>query len=79
MVVCRDERAARQRFGVLSEEIGAVYTRSGRTFFTDADERGAVLDPTRRALETTGLFDELGTEWVLIDAEIMPWSAKAQS
>ncbi len=79
MVVCRDERAARQRFGVLSGEIGAVYTRSGRTFFTDAEERAAVLDRTRGALEKAGLFDELATEWVLIDAEIMPWSAKAQS
>ena len=79
MVVCRDEKAARQRFGVTSDEIGAIYTRSGRTFFTDSKERDAVLDRTRNALNESGLFDELGTDWVLLDAEIMPWSAKAQA
>lgn len=30
------------------------------------------------AAETAGLFDELGTGWLLFDTEIMPWSAKAQ-
>ena len=30
------------------------------------------------ALETAGLWDELRSDWVLLDAELMPWSAKAQ-
>ena len=79
IVVCQDENTARQRFGVASGEIGAIYTRSGRAFFTDPKERDAVLDRTRNALNKSGLFDELGTDWVLLDAEIMPWSAKAQA
>jgi len=28
--------------------------------------------------EATGLFDELGTAWLLLDAELLPWSAKAE-
>ncbi|HEX4609573.1 MAG TPA: polynucleotide kinase-phosphatase, partial [Urbifossiella sp.] len=37
VVVCRDEVAARERFGVVDGPAGAVYTRTGRPFFTNAD------------------------------------------
>src|SRR5262249_60918675 len=30
------------------------------------------------AAEATGLFDELGSRWLLFDAELMPWSVKAE-
>ena len=79
VVVCRDAATARARFGVGSGEIGAVSTRSGRAFFTDPAQRDAVLARTRDALAATGAFAELGSDWVLLDAEIMPWSAKAQA
>src|SRR5215813_13980195 len=36
-----------------------------------------LLDRLRQAAADAGLWDELGTDWVLLDAEIMPWSAKA--
>ena len=39
----------------------------------------AVLDRVRAALDAIGLWEELATDWLLIDAEIMPWSAKASS
>jgi hypothetical protein len=29
------------------------------------------------AAEQAGLFDELGTSWLLLDAELLPWSVKA--
>jgi protein phosphatase len=32
----------------------------------------------RSAVETAGLWDELKTDWVCLDCELMPWSAKAQ-
>src|SRR5262249_20347903 len=35
MIVCRDEQAARERFGVAEGEIGIVYTRTGRRFFNE--------------------------------------------
>lgn len=78
LVVCRDGDAAQRRFGVGSGEIGAVYTRTGRAFFDRAEDRDAVLARVRDALDRLGTFDRLATEWVLLDAEIMPWSAKAQ-
>ncbi len=79
LVVCRHADIARRRFGVASGEIGAVYTRSGRAFFNRTADRDAVLARTAHALTRAGLFDELGSDWVLLDAEIMPWSAKAQA
>ncbi len=33
VILCRDENAARKRFGVVSEGIGVCYTRTGRRFF----------------------------------------------
>ena len=36
VIVCRDEDAARQSFGVVGEGIGICYTRTGRRFFDDA-------------------------------------------
>lgn len=35
VVVCRDEDATRQRFGVTNEGLGLVYTRTGRRFFNN--------------------------------------------
>ena len=50
VVVCRDEQAARERFGVTTGEIGIVYTRTGRRFFNDADLERRFLDRVRAAL-----------------------------
>ena len=32
----------------------------------------------RSALDAIGLWDELGTEWFVLDCELLPWSAKAE-
>lgn len=79
VVVCRDEDAARERFGISSGEIGIVYTRTGRRFFNDADLEALFLDRVRASIEASGLWDELETTWVCLDCELMPWSAKAQA
>ena len=77
VVVCRDEAAARARFGVVEQGMGIVYTRTGRRFFSDpALERG-LLERLARALTASGLWDELQTDWFCLDAELLPWSAKA--
>jgi protein phosphatase len=76
-VVCRDAAVARERFGVDSGETGAIHTRTGRAFFGDGPETEAVLSRLRAAIGGAGLWDELGTGWVVIDCELMPWSAKA--
>jgi protein phosphatase len=78
VVVCRDEAAARRRFGVAGEGIGIVYTRTGRRFFTDAALEADVLAAVGGAIGGAGLWEELETDWAVLDCELMPWSAKAQ-
>ena len=48
VVVCRDEKAARERFGVTTGESGIVTTRTGRRFFNDPDLERRFLDRVRR-------------------------------
>jgi protein phosphatase len=76
LVVCRDAGVARKRFGT-DGSAGSIYTRTGRRFF-DEDLEIAVLDRVRAAMDSAGTWDELATDWALVDAELMPWSAKAQ-
>jgi len=78
VVVCRDEEAARRRFGVAGEGAGIVVTRTGRRFFDDAQVERELLGIIERALDRSGFWDRLSTDWVVLDAELMPWSAKAQ-
>lgn len=77
-VVCRDEDAARRRFGVVGEGVGIIYTRTGRRFFDDPDVERALLGILGGALGRSGFWEQLGTDWVVLDCELMPWSAKAQ-
>jgi protein phosphatase len=77
IALCRNAAAARSRFGVTGEETGAIWTRTGRSFFVDAGMTEAVLARLRDAMDRMGAWEELATDWLLLDAEIMPWSAKA--
>ena len=77
VVICRDEEAARKRFGVEGES-GIVVTRTGRHFFNDAALESALLDRVRTALTAAAFWDEFNTTWAVLDCELMPWSAKAQ-
>ncbi len=78
VVVCRDEQAARERFGVTEGEVGIVTTRTGRRFFNDPSLEAQFLDRVRSALTAADLWTTLNTAWVCLDCELMPWSAKAQ-
>ncbi|HUO25251.1 MAG TPA: polynucleotide kinase-phosphatase [Candidatus Aquilonibacter sp.] len=78
VVICRDADAARKRFGVMEGETGVCYTRTGRRFFNDASLESQFLDRIRRAVEKAGVWEDLKTDWVCLDCELMPWSAKAQ-
>ena len=79
LVICRDEETVLNRFGIENEGIGICYTRTGRNFFTDSDLERAFLNRIQLALSKSGFWDEFSTDWVCLDAELMPWSAKAQS
>jgi protein phosphatase len=78
VIVCRDEDAARRRFGTLGEGTGIVYTRTGRRFFSQPALEAGLLERLRAAITAAGLWEEFRTEWFCLDCELMPWSAKAQ-
>jgi polynucleotide kinase-phosphatase len=72
-VLARSPEAAAARFGVADGSAGAVYTRTGRPFFADTAE---LVDRLRQVC--TPLMDELGSDWIVLDCELLPWSAKAE-
>lgn len=77
-VVCRSAAAAAERFGVEGGRDGVLYTRTGRPFFGPDDPlQAALLSGLREALTASGFWDAVGTDWVVLDAELLPWSAKA--
>jgi protein phosphatase len=79
LVVCRDSSVASKRFGVSEgEALGACYTRTGRRFFDDDALDLALLERVSAALGVAGFWERFETDWVCLDAELLPWSAKAQ-
>ena len=79
VIVLRDPEVARTRFGFSTAKRGICYTRTGRPFFNDADLEITLLERLTDAIETSGLWDTLATDWICLDCELMPWSSKAQS
>lgn len=77
VVVCRDEDVARRRFGIMGES-GVCVTRTGRRFFEEPTFETALLAHLREALDRAEFWKEFETDWVCLDCELMPWSAKAQ-
>ncbi|MGY5121104.1 polynucleotide kinase-phosphatase [Streptomyces sp. 900105755] len=76
-LVCRDAEAAHKRFGVAPGPTGSLYTRTGRPFFADELVTEEILGRIRASVDAAGLWDELATDWLLLDAELLPWSLKA--
>ncbi|WP_182880011.1 polynucleotide kinase-phosphatase [Microbispora sp. H10949] len=73
-VLARTPEAAARRFGIADGTAGSVYTRTGRPFF---DTRmPELVDRLREACAP--LWVALDTDWVALDCELLPWSAKAE-
>jgi protein phosphatase len=93
IVLCRSRESAQERFGVRDASRGIIYTRTGRHFFdpsgtaavaaanaeATAGTESLILDRLRDVLDRTGFWERFGTDWVCLDTELMPWSAKAHS
>ncbi|WP_326550547.1 polynucleotide kinase-phosphatase [Micromonospora sp. NBC_01813] len=78
VLVCRDP-AGDPRFGPGG---GVIHTRTGRPFFTADGQTEALLARVRAAADAAGLWQRLATDagpasWLLLDCELLPWSAKA--
>ncbi|MET9390796.1 polynucleotide kinase-phosphatase [Streptomyces sp. NPDC006624] len=76
-LVCRDAETARKRFGAGDGSTGSLYTRTGRPFFDDGTVTEEILGRLRTAAGEAALWADLDTDWLLLDAELMPWSLKA--
>ena len=78
VIACQNEEVARSRFGVENDGAGIVFTRTGRRFFDDKAIEEELIGKIRGALDKAGFWDKFDTQWVSLDCELMPWSAKAQ-
>jgi protein phosphatase len=77
VIACADESVAARRFGIAGSGAGVIYTRTGRAFFTDRAIEQELLRRVTGAIGAAGLWDELETDWLALDCELLPWSAKA--
>ncbi|MGB3786645.1 MAG: polynucleotide kinase-phosphatase [Phormidesmis sp.] len=78
VIICRDQAVVKQRFAIENEGIGVCYTRTGRRFFDQPGLETAFLNRIEKALSATNFWETFSTDWVCLDCELMPWSAKAQ-
>jgi protein phosphatase len=78
LVVCRDAEVAERRFQHAGGGHGACYTRTGRAFLGETALESELLERVRAAVAKADLWNELQTDWLCLDAELLPWSAKAQ-
>ncbi|MGY0461641.1 polynucleotide kinase-phosphatase [Kitasatospora sp. cg17-2] len=67
VLVARDDAALARRFGPAGP--GAVWSRTGRALFGPVEE-AELLARLRAAAERSGLFEELGSGWLLLDAAL---------
>jgi len=77
VILCRSQAVALERFGILEAEDGICYTRTGRRFFEDVSLERELLAAVRGALDRSEFWQQFKTDWVCLDCELMPWSAKA--
>ena len=78
VIVCKDAKSAAKRFHVTDGLAGVCYTRTGRPFFNDPKLEKQFINRVRKAVKTADLWKKLDTNWLILDCELMPWSAKAQ-
>jgi len=81
IILCCNAEIVKARFGINSGTQGIIYTRTGRHFFDGAEKahEQAILARLNNALEKSNFWEAFATDWVCLDTELMPWSAKARS
>jgi protein phosphatase len=75
VIVCRDDSVGPRRFRI--DGTGICHTRTGRPFFEDVAVQNALLARVRAAVDAADLWSDLETDWLALDCELLPWSAKA--
>ncbi|MFD0201540.1 MULTISPECIES: polynucleotide kinase-phosphatase [Saccharothrix] len=76
-VICEEKHMGSRAVVLVRQEGGGViHTRTGRAFF-DPPLGDELLARVREEVTRAGLWDEFDTDWLLLDAELLPWNAKA--
>jgi len=78
VILCREPSVACRRFDLPQPSLGAVYTRTGRRFFTDDSLESSFLEKLREAVDGSNLWDELKSDGICLDGELLPWLFKAE-
>lgn len=76
-VVCQEKHMGSRAVVRLHPDGDVVHTRTGRAFLPP-DLQTRFTQRLRRAVTEAGLFEELGSNWLLLDAELLPWSLKSE-
>jgi len=78
IVLCKDAETAAARFKVRDGSFGIIYTRTGRHFFEDRETERMILTRLQDVLKASQFWRDFNSDWVCLDTELMPWSAKAK-
>jgi len=79
VIVCLTVETAQKRFGIHEGSTGICYTRTGRHFFETSSQEAEFIERVRQSLTSAKFWERFQTDWVCLDCELMPWSAKAQA
>ncbi|MBK3495945.1 polynucleotide kinase-phosphatase [Viridibacillus sp. YIM B01967] len=75
LLLFKNKEVALQKIGFAT--LGIIYSRTGRRFFERETEQ-QVVQSLNEELTAKGYFTKNDTDFVLLDAEIMPWNLKAK-
>ncbi|MEV0676145.1 polynucleotide kinase-phosphatase [Actinosynnema sp. NPDC050436] len=75
-VICEEKHMGSRAVVLVRRDSGAIHTRTGRPFF-DGPLAEEFLDRVREAVTGADLWGRFDTDWLLLDAELLPWNAKA--
>ncbi|WP_042355508.1 polynucleotide kinase-phosphatase [Bacillus rubiinfantis] len=75
VLLFKDEETAETYIG--RKTLGVIYTRTGRAFFQQELQK-QIIHQLNRDLVKNGYFIKHNTDFVLLDAEILPWNLKAK-
>ncbi|MCT1515098.1 polynucleotide kinase-phosphatase [Dietzia cercidiphylli] len=77
-VICQEKHmGSRAVVRVTRQGEGVIHSRTGRAFLPE-DQQSLVLQRIARAATAAGVWEDLGATWLLLDAEILPWTLKAE-
>lgn len=77
-VICQEKHmGSRAVVRVTRQGDGVIHSRTGRAFLPE-DQQSVVLQRIARAATAAGVWEDLGATWLLLDAEILPWTLKAE-